>query len=345
MAVSDFTPIGSRFSRLTVIGTPVKNKHYISLVSCRCDCGNETVVSCRQLLNNQTKSCGCARADAQKARAEKWTQEGKIVPVISGARFGKLVVVSDKPVGSGSRRKIRCLCDCGTECLVVVGSLRSSRGTRSCGCLVGETQREMHPIPVGERFGRLVIARDVERRTGNHRLVEAKCDCGKVAIVSINNLRSGHTSSCGCAKSDIGEKLATHGHTRKGAFNRTYSIYRDMRTRCENPKYREFHLYGGRGITVCERWQQGYEFFLADMGERPPGMSLERERVNEGYSPDNCKWATDEEQANNKRNNVVIEHNGKRMTIAQWARELNVKASMLYHRASQGWPPERILSV
>jgi hypothetical protein len=175
-------------------------------------------------------------------------------------------------------------------------------------------------------------------------MVEAQCDCGALTRVTLNNLRSGHTASCGCLRSEVGDKIATHGHARKSGVNRTYAIYRDMRTRCENPKYREFHLYGGRGITVCERWKNGYEFFLADMGERPTGMSLERKRVNEGYSPDNCKWATDEEQANNKRNNVFIEFEGRRMTIAQWSRELGLKAGTVYFRHSKGWPPERILS-
>lgn len=117
-----------------------------------------------------------------------------------------------------------------------------------------------------------------------------------------------------------------------------------MLTRCNNPSYREYHLYGGRGIKVCERWLESFDNFLEDMGERPPGMTIERKRVNEGYSPDNCKWATIEEQANNKRNNVVIEHAGRRLTIAQWARELNLKAGTLYFRHSKGWPPDRVLA-
>jgi len=89
---------------------------------------------------------------------------------------------------------------------------------------------------------------------------------------------------------------------------------------------------------------ESYENFLDDMGERPEGMTLERERVNEGYGPGNCKWATQIEQANNKRNNVVIVLDGKSMTIAQWARELNLNPFRLYYRHSRGWPPERILA-
>ncbi|MDB6082232.1 MAG: hypothetical protein JWN43_113, partial [Gammaproteobacteria bacterium] len=322
---------------------PIMNKYYISRVPCRCDCNRETMVSCRQLLNNQTKSCGCLRSDIPMARTRKSKQEGRLVPIDAGSRFGKLVVVSDEPVGRGPKRKMQCLCDCGNECLINVASLRGS--TKSCGCLKRVSQDKVHPVPVGERFGNLVVLRRAEG-TGRGRIVEAQCDCGKLTIANVNNMRNGHTKSCGCLKAAGSERSVKHGHARTGKFkNPTYSVYRDMLTRCGNSNYKEFHLYGGRGITVCERWKQGYEFFLADMGERPPGLTLERERVNEGYSPSNCKWATDEEQANNKRNNVVIELGGKRLTIAQWSRELNIKAGTLYFRASKGWPPERILSV
>lgn len=180
---------------------------------------------------------------------------------------------------------------------------------------------------------------------GKERAVFARCACGAEKSFRLTYLRNGHTKSCGCARAAANQKRSTHGHTPRVGRNTTYAVYRDMLTRCTNPRYREFHLYGGRGIMVCDRWAASYENFLADMGERPEGMSLERECVNEGYSPNNCKWATDEEQANNKRNNVVIEHNGKRLTIAHWARELNVGAPKLYYRHSQGWPPERILSA
>jgi hypothetical protein len=136
---------------------------------------------------------------------------------------------------------------------------------------------------------------------------------------------------------------ATHGHAQKGNINRTYSIYRDMRTRCENPNYKEFHLYGGRGIKVCDRWAS-YENFLADMGERPIGMSIERKDVNGNYSADNCIWANNEVQANNKRNSVLLDYQGKVQTVAQWARELGILDKTIYFRLSKGWATEKALS-
>lgn len=179
---------------------------------------------------------------------------------------------------------------------------------------------------------------------GKERAVFARCACGNEKIFRLTYLRNGHTRSCGCARADANRKRATHGHTPRIGRNTTYAVYRDMLTRCTNPNYREFHLYGGRGITVCERWRESYENFLSDMGDRPEGMTLERDRVDDGYGPNNCRWATILEQANNKRNSAVIEHNGRSMTVAQWARELGVNPFSLYYRRSKGWSAERILA-
>lgn len=179
---------------------------------------------------------------------------------------------------------------------------------------------------------------------GKERAVLARCACGNEKVFRLTYLRNGHTKSCGCARGNANRKRTTHGHTPRVGRNSTYAVYRDMLTRCTNRNYREFHLYGGRGITVCSRWMESYENFLADMGERLDGMTLERERVNDGYGPDNCKWATLEEQANNKRNSAFIEHDGRRMTVAQWAKELNVNPFKLYYRRGKGWPPEKILA-
>lgn len=195
-------------------------------------------------------------------------------------------------------------------------------------------------ITPGDVYGRLTILQQAERSGtpgDNHRRVIAQCECGEIRNIMFSLLVTGKTVSCGCYRKIKG---ITHGRSKNDV---TYRIYRDMLRRCNNPNYREFHLYGGRGIKVCERWST-FENFLADMGERPPGMSLERDRVNEGYGPDNCRWATDFEQANNKRNNVFLEYQGKRLSIAQWSRETGIKAATLYFRHSSGWPPERTLT-
>lgn len=124
----------------------------------------------------------------------------------------------------------------------------------------------------------------------------------------------------------------------------TYRSWVNMLTRCRNPKATQYAGYGGRGIRVCERWLV-YENFLADMGEQPTGHTIER-IDNEGhYEPGNCRWATREEQANNRRSSRVLEHGGRRETIARWARLSGIDARTIFQRLRRGWPVHRALTV
>lgn len=150
-----------------------------------------------------------------------------------------------------------------------------------------------------KRFGRLVVVR--QAFTG---LTEAEwyceCDCGNSTIVRGNVLRTGRTISCGCYRKEFGAEVGsieTHGM----CFTRTYCSWRAMIKRCENEKHISFPNYGGRGIMICDRWRRSFEDFLADMGERPEEMTLDRIDVNGNYEPGNCRWADDETQRSNKR--------------------------------------------
>lgn len=116
-----------------------------------------------------------------------------------------------------------------------------------------------------------------------------------------------------------------------------------MLGRCLNPRHPEFRNYGGRGISVSPRWR-AFTAFLDDMGPRPNGATLERVDVNGHYAPDNCRWATPAEQANNRRNNRFLEHDGLRLTVAQWARRLRCNRSALLHRLNAGWPVAEALA-
>lgn len=114
-----------------------------------------------------------------------------------------------------------------------------------------------------------------------------------------------------------------------------------MRERCESPKARYYHRYGGRGISVCERWLK-FENFLADMGERPPRMSLDRFPNNDGnYEPGNCRWATNLQQHRNKSSNRLISHEGETLTVTEWAERFGIQRAALYERLKRGYiPPE-----
>lgn len=129
-------------------------------------------------------------------------------------------------------------------------------------------------------------------------------------------------------------------NTKHGLLNdhaKTYRVWKDMRQRCLNPKNASYADYGGRGIGICARWDD-FAAFLGDMGDRPDGMSLDRLDVNGGYEPSNCRWATDVEQAGNRRSSRLIEWRGECKPLQQWCREFGIEHSKVRYRLKAGWP-------
>ena len=138
----------------------------------------------------------------------------------------------------------------------------------------------------------------------------------------------------------------THGHAARrieGSISSEYQTWARMFQRCTNPRNPAFKDYGGRGITICERWD-AFELFLSDMGPKPPGRSLDRIDNNGPYSPENCRWATTQEQARNRRSTKPITWMGETLTITEWAKRLNMNFDMLYTRlVKRGWPVEKAM--
>lgn len=177
-------------------------------------------------------------------------------------------------------------------------------------------------VEPGQRFGSLTVVR-FERMAGRANAYLLQCDCGKTSVTTAQKLLKGKTRSCGCVRA------ARHGHARHGGkASRAYSKWGGMRERCLNPSNKNFSDYGGRGIAICERWQK-FENFLADMGEPPEGMTIDRINNEGNYEPGNCRWATVTEQNRNKRTSAILEYRGERRTISHWAESLGVSKSVL----------------
>lgn len=190
----------------------------------------------------------------------------------------------------------------------------------------------------GTRFGRLVIV----SRSGTK--ITCRCDCGTMTIVSLANLTTGHTTSCGCLRTETTvARSLKHGASRRGQRTRAFDAWTGIRKRCTNPNCKDWENYGGRGITMSPEWST-FEAFLADMGEPPPGHSIEREDANGSYCKDNCTWATRKAQNNNTRRNRLLTHAGKTQTLQAWAEELGLSHSSILGRLKRGWPLERALS-
>lgn len=188
----------------------------------------------------------------------------------------------------------------------------------------------------GQKFGRLtVIHRENNDKDGNSRWL-CRCNCGKEKIIVGYSLKGGLTKSCGCLqKEKVKQSNTKHGHN-TNKKSRTYQSWISMVQRCINPKCKHYKNYGGRGISVHERWLK-FENFLEDMGEAPEGLSIDRINNNLGYSKENCQWATRKEQSRNKRNNRFITLNGQTKCIAEWSEETGIKYDTLFSRLHNGW--------
>lgn len=183
----------------------------------------------------------------------------------------------------------------------------------------------------GVRFGRLVAVSATPNPPRGWKW-KCKCDCGGTTTVPVGSLRSGNTTSCGCHKRSV-LPISTTKHGAAGTP--LYEIWKSMRQRCNTPTNKAYKNYGAIGVKVCKRWDK-FENFRADMGERPPGRSLDRYPNNKGdYKPSNCRWATPQEQARNMRVNRLLTKGGVTACLSEWAEILGVDPSTLHERIAK----------
>lgn len=200
----------------------------------------------------------------------------------------------------------------------------------------------------GRKFGRLTVIERAEDKVlpsgGRKTQWLCKCDCGNYTIVMSNNLIRNHTRSCGCLqKEKVFGGRKTHGLSK----TRLYRIFNKIRDRCYNPNNPKYNKYGGRGITICDEWLNDFRnFYKWSMANGyKENLTIDRIDGNKGYSPENCRWVDQEEQQNNRSNNHLITYKGETKTLAQWAKELNIKESTIRSRIRYGWSIDKIFET
>lgn len=198
----------------------------------------------------------------------------------------------------------------------------------------------------GRRFGKLTVIRLSDGYVSGKAKWLCQCDCGKTSAVFASNLTRLHTTSCGCHKqANYRTMNLKHGATAgaggdKSRYPSSYKIWCHIRQRCYDPGCPAYKYYGGRGIVMCDSWQD-YANFVADMGEPPRQRSLDRIDNDGPYSPENCRWATRTEQARNKRSAHLISFRGETRSLIEWAEHLGVSRNKLHNRIFRGWDIER----
>ena len=197
---------------------------------------------------------------------------------------------------------------------------------------------------IGKRFGRLIVISEGEKR-GKCRSARwiCRCDCGNITKpITGEVLRSGRSTSCGCYKRDLTIQRNTKHNL---CYTRIHRIWVGMKDRCYNPNTPNFKRYGARGIKICEEWLNSLEAFYkwAMASGYSDDLTIDRIDNDGDYCPENCRWATNEEQCNNRGHHILLEINGETKTIAQWAKESGIKYRTIHARYNRGWTGESLI--
>lgn len=264
---------------------------------------------------------------------------------MTGQQIGYVKVLSKYGSDSRGHTLWKCICTaCGKEYITTGHQLRRKAKTKSCGCISSKPKDI-----TGMRFGKLVAIERVGKK-GNQALWKCKCDCGKDAYATTAMLMSGNNKSCGCSQYfPKGKDNPNAKHLM--SETRLYAIYCGMKARCSNPHNKDYENYGGRGIKVCPEWLDDFSNFHAwaiSTGydeDAPTGTyTIERINVDGDYSPDNCKWIKNEEQALNRQSTLRFTINGETKTLLEWCEVYKIKPSIVYHRLYMGISIENALS-
>lgn len=255
---------------------------------------------------------------------------------LTGQKFGRLTVIERAYRNKFYNWYWNCKCDCGKETTVMGSHLR--RGLiKSCGCI--KEEKWIKDL-TGLTLGRLLVIERISH-SSKRKYYLCECSCGKLVEVSATALATGATVSCGCYNTDI---ITTHGKSK----TKLYGNYNKMKRRCANINDRQYADYGGRGIYVCKEWVDDfmcfYNWSFSNGFKEGANLTIDRIDNNGPYSPDNCRWVLQKEQARNKRNNHNLTLHGKTQCLAAWCEELDMCSSTIVNRLNLGWSEEKALT-
>lgn len=324
---------GQKFGKLTVVER-VDNIGRDTAWLCLCECGSEAVATGHKLKSGNKKTCGCSKRN-----------------VYPGETYGRLTVLKRAGERDNSGHALYlCECSCGSIVKRTAYNLSSNKEP-SCGCYMRDVKIKME----GQRFGRWTVLERAHKDTrGVYWL--CRCDCGVERIVNGRMLRSGKTKSCGCYYEgrqtkrgcDWGraENPRTSMYTHGLSGTRLFRIWCGMKQRCYNPNHHKYRIYGGRGIRICDEWISDFNVFYEWAVSHGYGddLTIDRIDVNGNYCPENCRWATSEEQSNNTRQNRFLKFNGETHTTKEWADITGINPSTLRSRLRLGWSAEEALT-
>lgn len=304
--------IGNKYGKW-IIKSFDKRKNGKPYWNCKCECGNIVSVEESSLKNGLSTQC-------KKCSSKNNRKDEKYINKV----FGRLTVL-ERDLSSKDRTKYICLCECGNKISVLSTNLLDG-STKSCGCLKEEKSNIFN-----KKFGRLEALYPIDKdKNGVYKWL-CLCDCGNTHIARISDLKSGKILSCGCYSKEVKSKNnLKHGGKTKTP-ERLYTIWGAMKQRCYYTKGKSYKDYGGRGIRICDEWLFDYTTFRSwalNNGYKD-NLSIDRIDVNGDYEPNNCRWATSKQQANNTRRNVVFEYNGVKHTMSEWSEILNINYSTL----------------